>query len=79
MELRFQEKIFHSKRMSFYMFGIPFTSKKFRRLTGYQIYAPDSIKLASQFQKGTLKIYAAESNVILRMFSNFAPLNKFCP
>lgn len=50
--------------------GIPFTSEKFRRLTEYQIYAPDSIKLASPFQKGTLKIFAAESNVILRMFSN---------
>lgn len=36
-------------------------------------------ELASPFQKGTLKIYAAESNDILRMFSNFAPLNEFCP
>lgn len=27
-------------------------------------------ELASPFQKGTLKIFAAESNVILRMFSN---------
>lgn len=27
-------------------------------------------ELASPFQKGTLKIYAAESNVILRIFSN---------
>lgn len=27
-------------------------------------------ELASPFQKGTLKIYAAESNVILRVFSN---------
>lgn len=34
------------------------------------IYVPDSIKPASPFQKGTLKIYAAESNVILCMFSN---------
>lgn len=34
-------------------------------------------ELASAFQKGTLKIFAAESNVILRMFSNFSPLNEF--
>lgn len=52
------------------MFGIPFTSEKFRRLTGCHIYAPDSTKPASPFQKGTLKIYAAELNVILRMFSD---------
>lgn len=52
------------------MFGDTIYLGKFRRLTEYQIYAPDSIKLASPFQKGTLKIYAAESNVILHMFSN---------
>ncbi len=34
-------------------------------------------ELASPFQKDTLKIFAAESNVILCMFSNFAPLNEF--
>lgn len=61
------------------MFGNTIYFEKFRRLTGYQIYAPDSTTPASPFQKGTLKIYAAESNVILRMFSNFAPLNEFCP
>lgn len=43
------------------------------------IYAPDSIKQASPFQKVTLRIYAAESNVILRMFSNLPQLNEFCP
>ena len=34
------------------------------------IYAPDSIKQASPFQKDTLRIFAAELIVILRMFSN---------
>lgn len=77
MELRGQGKIFHSRRMSFYMFGdtiylgkIPEADwvsnicSRFNR-TGITIS-----ELVSPFQKGTLKIYAAESNVILRMFSN---------
>lgn len=75
MELRFQGKIFHSKRAPFYIFGdtiylgkIPeadWVSNICSNKTGITIS-----ELASPFQKGTLKIYAAESNVILHMFSN---------
>lgn len=64
------EKIFHSKGCRSICSETPFTSEQSRRLTGCHIYAPDSIKQASPFQKDTLRIFAAELIVILRMFSN---------
>lgn len=63
MELRFQGKIFHSKRMSFYIFGntiylgkipeadwVSYICSRFNK-AGITIS-----ELASPFQKGTLKI-----------------------
>lgn len=77
MELRFQGKIFHSKRMSFYIFGntiylgkIPEADWVSNICSRFNKIGITISELASPFQKGTLKIYAAESNVILRMFSN---------
>ena len=74
MDLRFQGKIFHSKRIPFYMFGD----------TIYLGKIPEAdwvSNICSRFNKTGITISEghAEDIIILRMFSNFAPLNKFCP
>lgn len=70
MELRFQEKIFHSKRMPFYMFGDTIYLGKIPEADRVSNICSRFNKTGITIQKVTLRIYAADSNVILRMFSN---------
>ncbi len=70
MELRFQGKIFHSKRMSFYIFGDTINLGKIPEADWVSNICSRFNKTGITISEGTLKIYAAESNVILCMFSN---------
>ncbi len=79
MELRFQEKIFHSKRMSFYMFGD----------TIYLGKIPEAdwvSNICSRFNKAGITISEGHAEDICRRvecYSSYvqqlAPLNGFCP
>lgn len=75
MELRFQEKIFHSKRMPFYMFGD----------TIYLGKIPEADRV-SRFNKTGITISEGHAEDICRRFECYssyvqrlAPLNEFCP
>ena len=79
MELRFQGKIFHSKRMSFYMFGD----------TIYLGKIPEAdwvSNICSRFNKTGITISEGHAEDICRRvecYSSYvqrlAPLNEFCP
>lgn len=79
MELRFQEKIFHSERMPFYMFGN----------TIYLGKIPEAdwvSNICSRFNKAGITISEGHAEDICRRvecYSSYvqqlAPLNEFCP
>lgn len=79
MELQFQEKIFHSKRMPFYMFGD----------TIYLGKIPEADRVSnicSRFNKTSITISEGHAEDICRRvecYSSYvqqlAPLNEFCP
>lgn len=79
MELRFQEKIFHSKRMPFYMFGDTIYLGK--------IPEADWVSyICSRFNKAGITISKGHAEDICRRvecYSSYvqqlAPLNEFCP
>lgn len=79
MELRLQEKIFHSKRMSFYMFGNTIYLGKIPE-------ADWASNICSRFNKTGITISEGHAEDICRRvecYSSYvqklAPLNKFCP
>lgn len=80
MELRFQEKIFHSERMSFYMFGDTIYLGKIPEADWVSyIYAPDSTKLASPFQNWHTEDICRRVECYSSYVQQLAPLNEFCP